>query len=239
MYIDEVDSTNSYLLRSSKIYKSGTAVVTLNQTAGRGRKDHVWDSRGCVAVSVLFKGISSPLLPLAAAVAAAVTIYKLSDLNTKIKWPNDILINEKKICGILCEGRTLAANPTAPGDAIAVCGAGFNLGQEQNFFERANLCHASSIYAQAGKLLNYIDTAELFLLNLEENLKLIKNNVPTLLQEYKDRCITIGRQVKIMPSEEIGTAVDIDNNGALIVKTQSGKIKAYGDVSVRGVDGYI
>lgn len=87
--------------------------------------------------------------------------------------------------------------------------------------------------------MNYADIAEQFLLNLEENLKLIKNNAPMLLQGYKDRCITIGRQVKIMPSEEIGTAVDIDADGALVVKTQSGKIKAYGDVSVRGVDGYI
>lgn len=235
LYIDEIDSTNSYLLRSSKICKSGTAVVTLNQTAGRGRKDHVWDSRGCAAVSVLFRGISSPLLPLAAATAAAEAIYKLSNSRAEIKWPNDILINEKKVCGILCEARASAA----PGDAIAVCGAGFNLSQEQDFFEKAKLYHASSIYAQTGKILNYADIAEQFLLNLEENLKLIKNNASMLLQGYKDRCITIGRQVKIMPSEEIGTAVDIDADGALVVKTQSGKIKAYGDVSVRGVDGYI
>ena len=178
-------------------------------------------------------------MPLAAATAAAEAIYKLSESRAEIKWPNDILINEKKVCGILCEARASAANPAAPGDAIAVCGAGFNLRQEQDFFKKAKLYHASSIYAQTGKILNYADIAEQFLLNLEENLKLIKNNAPILLQRYKDRCITIGRQVKIMPSEEIGTAVDIDAGGALVVKTRSGKIKAYGDVSVRGAEGYI
>ena len=239
LYIDEVDSTNSYLLRNRSTYKSGTAEITLSQTSGRGRGNHIWDSNGCVAISVLIKNAAARLLPLAAAVAAACAVQHILGLKTQIKWPNDILIEEKKICGILCEAKLCSQDSITSSNIEAVCGAGFNLYQSQDYFEAVKLPHASSIYAQTGKILNYTDLALQFLLNLEQNIKLINVNAYTLLDEYKKKCITVGRQVKIMPGGDIAEAVDIAEDGALIVMTKSGREKIYGEVSVRGVNGYV
>ncbi len=234
LYIDEVDSTNTYLLKSSGVYESGTAVLTLNQTSGRGRGGHVWDGHGCAAISVLIKDRPLSLLPLAAAAAAARTIAALTDATAKIKWPNDIIMNGKKLCGILCESRT---TPSGGQAGVYVCGAGFNLSQSDEYFAPAGLFHASSIYAQTGRRINHATLASVFLAELEKSIKLTDIDSAALLNEYKKLCLTIGMEVKILPSGITGTAIDITRDGALVVQTGSGDVTVYGEVSVRGIDG--
>lgn len=234
LLLDEVDSTNSFLLRERQNYGDGTAAVTLAQTAGRGRGDHVWQGGGGLAMSVLFKehGYFSPLLPIAAAVSAARAVGMLGRCTVGVKWPNDILIEGKKVCGILCESVAAGNGVTA-----AVCGAGFNLEQTAEFFGRPGLEHASSLLLQTGMRISVEEMAAAFLNELDSAVRRLTDDPSGLLDEYRRLCVTVGTQVKLLPSGTVGRAVRISDSGTLIVETENGTVEAYGEISVRTPDG--
>jgi len=116
LFLDEVDSTNSYALRNFECFESGTLIVARSQSAGRGRKGRSWSSPPGVNVyaSLILKGFK--FLPAQASwIGSLATLETLRStaprLEFSVKWPNDVLCGDAKIAGVLCEGKFDGSNP--------------------------------------------------------------------------------------------------------------------------------
>lgn len=227
-----VDSTNTYLKQKNGL-KNGDVIIAETQTAGRGRRGRTWFSpKGNIYISMCVRCDSNiekaPLTGLAAAVAAAKAIFKFGT-DCKIKWPNDIVINGQKVCGILSE----IAGDDERG-VFCIVGIGINTGVSE-FGEKVinpavSLCEVCKREIDKNKL-----TAELLI----EFEKQIKNK--NMIDEYKKYCVNIGRTVKIiaLDGEYTAEAIDINEYGNLIVKSEKGIAAVRsGEVSVRGIYGY-
>ena len=134
--LDEVSSTNTWLKERCEEHYHGDAVTALRQTAGRGRLGHTWlDSEGMLALSVLLKsppGVDTLTLRVSIAVCRAIEQFIGEQLF--VKWTNDIILREHKLCGILCES---AVN----GDSIdIICGVGVNISQSADFVFKLLRC---------------------------------------------------------------------------------------------------
>jgi birA, biotin-[acetyl-CoA-carboxylase] ligase region len=236
---EKLNSTNDFLKDAAENIPNGSAAVTMDQLAGKGRRGHGWAAaKGqMAAISVLFKDKDTGGIPLSLISALAVT-RTLNNLckskEFKIKWPNDIILYGKKVCGILCESKI------TDGGCITVCGIGVNLTQKPEFFKNAGIPHGASI-----KMLTGIDLEpEKVVAGILNSLEDIRENISPkeFFDEYTASCITIGRQVKaITPEGEIyGKAVGVNADGTLNIESGGKTIKlASSEVSVRGIMGYI
>ena len=146
LYFDSIHSTNTYLKEQGAQLPDGTAVVAGHQYAGRGRQGKAWQSsEEALALSVLLKGVPPYLmqmLPILFGIGARRALSLLCGREILLKWPNDLLLGEKKIAGILCESAGFGE------DVLAVCGIGVNLLQEPSFF--AELPYGSSLWVECG-----------------------------------------------------------------------------------------
>lgn len=245
VHFDSVDSTNEYIKQRALELENGFVVSADFQSKGRGRRGNSWSTSAGngLAMSMLIKpyDISTlSCLPLVGALAVQRAVYGLTGLEAAIKWPNDIVLGNKKLCGILCES-------VQSGDRelyAAICGIGVNIGQTENEFIDAGIEHATSLYLQSeGKCPTAKEFAVSVLNELEPLVdRLIKDGFSSMIEEYARYCITLGKQVKLIYSEEKvqGTAIGIDAKGALLCNI-GGKFKAInsGEVSVRGLYGYV
>lgn len=224
IYLPVVDSTNSYLKQNE--LPLGTVVYTQNQTAGRGRMGRSWSSGGGVAVSVLVPG-GCPALPLVASVAAARTLQRLLGQQMQIKWPNDILCQSAKLCGILCEGTPQKS----------VVGFGVNLTQAATDFAALGLPYATSAAMLGCTAPPAKEVAQALATEL---LALLPKGFAPLRAEYRSLSATLGQRVQILKNGQAQacTAVDVTDSGSLLVE-QNGKIQEVfsGEVSVRGLYG--
>ena len=138
-YLEEVDSTNTWAKANLDKFGPVGAVYTTSQTAGRGRRGHTWINASGQALYytvVLKTELAQPeSLPLFASMAVADALEQRYGIQCQIKWPNDLLLNGKKIVGILCEGM--------PDHHAIVCGIGINLAQPQSYFDAADLPHGT------------------------------------------------------------------------------------------------
>lgn len=235
--LDEVDSTNTYLKRGD--FPDGTAVIALRQTAGKGRTGRVWtdaEPGQALFLSVLFHSMKAEdmgFLPLLCGLAAANTLGK----GAAIKWPNDLLIGEKKVCGILCESRIIGS------EISAVCGIGLNLSQTQEYFTENGLPHGTSLYLSCGEKRTVLQAAAMILDELEPMLEQYRREgFAPFMKEYTRRCITVGRQVQVLRAGESLTAkaVGITPDGSLLCEKggETFPVRA-GEASVRGLYGYV
>ncbi len=224
MYLPVVDSTNLYLKEHNLPF--GTAVYTQNQTAGRGRMGRSWQSGGGVALSVLVPS-PCPQLPLVASVAAARALERLLGQPMQIKWPNDIVCNGAKLCGILCEGTAQKS----------VAGFGVNLTQTKAEFLQAGLPYATSAAMLGGSIPSAEQVARAV---AEEVLRLLPQGFAPLRGEYQSMSATLGRQVRVLRQgqSQIGTAVEVTDSGSLLVDFNGNIQEVFsGEVSVRGIYG--
>lgn len=226
--LETVDSTNTYLKNLAKENKETipfTTVLALSQTKGRGRLSRSWISREgetlCMSILLPFRGDSSITLLCALGVYKALKKFVPSGL--RIKWPNDILFERKKLCGILCE---------AVGDFVA---AGIGLNVNSLSFPEEIACKATSL-----KLITKEDYS------LTEIANLIRDEVYLTMTEYgftltedavklyNSLCINIGREVK---NEKLsGIAKGIDKSGALLVENKNGLFSlSAGEVVISGI----
>ena len=161
---------------------------------------------------------------------------KAIGLDSKIKWPNDIVIGGKKVCGILTE-------MSAEMDMVnyVVCGIGINVNTES--FDKEIEHRATSMYIESGVKYRRDEIIARLMNEFEYYYKKFLNDgLSAILDEYKKYCVTIGRDVSVIFKKETvtGKAVDVDENGALVVETANGIIRVTsGEVSVRGIYGYI
>lgn len=195
-------------------YKNGNRVIALarEQTSGRGRHGRKWisssDSGIYMSVAVkpnLLLIRSLPLINIAASVAVHKLLNEKYDINTKIKWPNDIYYNAKKLCGILIESETEGSRITY----IAV-GIGLDLKGNGNY---ASL-------SESGNYINPMELVGLLIDELDKQLDNITNNSNFLISYWKLHNNTIGRNIMIndFGTKISGYAKDIDESGCLLVK---------------------
>lgn len=245
--LEETPSTNDYVKQNVHTLMHGAVVTANRQTAGKGRLGRAWQSAPGegLALSVLLMPPTvyhTQLLPLVCALAVKSAIKTLCGAQAGIKWPNDIVLNGKKICGILCEGVLLGQT------AYAVCGMGLNLLQKAEDFEREGLAHAASLLTETGGVYSPRQAVDALLPALERYYdRLLAQGFAPLLEEYRRACITLGRDVRVLSggTECDGRAVGISASGALLVEFSHGsqppvvrEINA-GEASVRGLYGYI
>lgn len=241
LYFDTIDSTNTYLKTCGDSLPHGTAVAAGYQYAGRGRQGHVWKSgENTLALSVLLKNVSPhtmPMLPILFGMAARRALSFLCAKELFLKWPNDLLCQEKKIGGILCEGVSFGSQ------WAAVCGVGVNLAQDRSYFEEAGLPYGSSLWLESGMRIPPAQAGGAILTAFEEILLQYEQEGFSLLrEEYSQFCVNLGRQVRVITpqGEQTGLACGIGEDGALLVQGPDGVFPVRsGDASVRGLYGYV
>lgn len=235
IFLDEVDSTNSYLKSRCKELSDGDVVTARLQTAGRGRLGHNWASNeDMLPISILLKDPPErENITARVGLAVCEALEELCEgLTASIKWANDIIVSSRKVCGILCESVLF-------GDcANVIVGIGVNVSQNAEFFGAAGLPYAASILMLTG---NSPDREELTQKIAERVMVRAAMRFSECYDEYKARILNLNRQVKIISptSERIAAAVDISESGFLICRDESGTFEVNsGEVSVRGLDGY-
>lgn len=217
--------------------KEGTVVISQEQTAGKGRrgKNFYSPSASGVYMSIIlrpkYNANQSLLITVASAVAVARTVEKNSGKEAKIKWVNDVFCNDKKVSGILTESSFNAKNGRID---FIVLGIGINIQEPKGGFPSELEDIAISMFEEnvfsdvRSKIIaQVLEEFWSFYLNLEEKV---------FLQEYKDRSILIGRQIKIINQDkaQFATVLEIDDECRLKVKMQSDEIKVLssGEVSI-------
>lgn len=243
-YYDVTDSTN---IRAKELaeegHPSGTLVVADRQEAGRGRRGRSWDSPSGTGIfmTLLLKPEMNPnhasMLTLVAAMAVARAISKCANTEALIKWPNDIVIGGKKICGILTE-------MSAQFDFInhIVIGIGINVHNEHFPEEIAET--AGSILLQTGKRIRRAELIEQILEQFEHYYAIFMEteDLSGLVKEYNAILVNMNKSVRVLDPKEPfeGKAMGITKKGELIVDTwESRKMVSSGEVSVRGLYGYV
>ncbi len=240
---DTLDSSNNYgkeLAKQQPVH--GTLIVTDTQTAGKGRRGRVWQSpkRSNIYMSLCLEpklqAEYAAGLTLVMALAVAEAVREVTGCEPKIKWPNDIVLNGKKICGILTE-MVLKEEGYA-----VIIGVGINVNTDSFPEEIKNT--ATSLKLETGKELSrepliaaVMKYFELFYEQYEETSDL------TLLKErYEDMLANKGREVRVLDPQKpyTGVAKGITPTGNLVVVCEDGTEKEVysGEVSVRGLYGY-
>ncbi|HEX9917260.1 MAG TPA: biotin--[acetyl-CoA-carboxylase] ligase [candidate division Zixibacteria bacterium] len=204
----------------------GAIVISEKQTAGKGRMGREWFSPSKVGLwmSLVLRPDIPPSkaagLSLCAGLALAQTIQNLFGLKAKIKWPNDCLINGKKVAGILLE-------LSAEIDQIrfVIMGVGININQKRSDFPSGLQDKATSIRIELGQRVRRLDTLKSFLEKFEKiYLVFRKKGLGTYRQDIKKYSSVLNKEIRIKSGDEVitGKAYDIDDNGSLVIKTKDG-----------------
>ncbi|MDO4975847.1 MAG: biotin--[acetyl-CoA-carboxylase] ligase [Eubacteriales bacterium] len=242
---DTIDSTNEEAKRAFQRGAGDRSLyVSEEQTAGKGRRGRNWISPK--GQDVFFSFLLQPDLPpesasmitLVAALAGVKAVEKHTSARCQIKWPNDLVINGRKVCGILTE-------MSADMDQIhyVVPGIGFNLNRTE--FDETIASIASSVYVETGcKVERNAFLADYVMEFMKRyDLFLKEQNLSAFMEEYNQHLINVGREVKIIRrnDEVIRKALGINERGELQVADESGTIENVfsGEVSVRGLYGYV
>lgn len=231
----ETSSTNdaAYQLAASG-EKEGSVIIAESQTAGRGRMGRSWvspRSKGAyfsaiLRPDILPKEVSS--ITLFSALSVAKTIKEMADLAAFIKWPNDVLINNKKICGILTE-----MNAETDKINFVIIGIGININTKEDLLPKG----ATSIMEAKGEEVSRVELVKGIFKNLDKYYKLFNGgHIAEIIREYKEFSNFLGKRVRVTyhDTKIEGYAVDVDKEGALILRMDSGlneRILA-GDVTI-------
>ena len=215
----------------------GLVLVAEEQRSGRGRLDRVWQmpARAGLLFSVLLRQPLEPArwgwLPLLAGVACADAVEQVTGVQAGLKWPNDVLVGERKLAGILAERRA----GDGQGDAL-VLGIGLNVSLTA---DELPVPTATSLALESEEPVDRDPVLRAVLRALEHRYRrfLSAGGDPVrsqLLEEYRTRCTTVGREVRVLlpaDRELLGRAVDVDVEGRLVVEGPDGRVPvAAGDV---------
>ena len=238
-YFEEIDSTQNFAQNIAADKKeNGTIIIAEKQTSGRGRLDRKWTSpKGGIWFSLIihpkFDVSSSTLIPILSAVALSKSIKSVLDIETEVKWPNDITMNGKKVAGVLVD----ASFQTNSIDYL-ILGIGINFDIDAKKLEKRltktpNFYGINSLRGKENKTPPKKLLKE-FLLQFEKNLfQLDKGEKSKIIKEWTKRAAGIGKKITINTSNGkiSGISQGIDNDGALKIKTRNEIKKIYvGDV---------
>lgn len=238
IYYEETDSTNTALRKLvTDSMEEGTVVIAEYQNAGKGRLGRMWTSpKGAgVWMSILLRPDMPPneasKLTLIAGLSVCKAIRSLTGLNADIKWPNDVLINGKKICGILTE-----MNAEMDHINFIILGIGVNVNMSEFSEELSEV--ATSLKIEGGKLYLRKAIVQIILQEFEKsyNNYVLGNDFEEFANEYRKYCVTLNKEVKVLSKKPFsGKAVNINSDGELIVEKENGErtIVFSGEVSIR------
>ncbi len=220
---EEINSTNDAIFRlGEQGVKEGVCVFAEHQKKGRGRLGRDWNSpKGKnILVSILLRPPMTPSeasrLTLVAAVSVVKTVQKITGIQAGIKWPNDVLFKNKKLCGILTE-----MNAEADRVNFVVLGIGLNVNSKTSELPEGS----TSLKEMAGKEVSRIKTAQELLKQLESDYTdLKKGRFESLAEDWERYSVTSGRRVTAtLTGRKIhGQATGIDRDGALWIRTDQG-----------------
>jgi BirA family biotin operon repressor/biotin-[acetyl-CoA-carboxylase] ligase len=210
----------------------GTVIIADTQTAGRGRLGRAWLSpEGSLAMSLILKPSldNLPQLVMIASLAVVRTIKKVAGIETQIKWPNDVLIKGKKVCGILIENEV-------KGDRVnfAIIGIGINVNFDPlSFPEISDI--ATSLSHELGAEVSKVELASALLSELEQLYLEAQAGAP-VYREWQENMEMLGMWIQVKTGETVeqGKAETVTENGNLILRRADGSLTAIvaGDVTV-------
>jgi len=226
----KVDSTNTTAMRLGEEGEAhGTVVVAEEQTSGRGRAGHSWHSEKAagIYVSILLRPQLSPMLApaltLVAGLAAYDAIAEESGLRPDIRWPNDVLLKGKKVCGILTE---MQAEPDRM--HFAVIGIGINVNQAKMPNDLASI--ATSMRMETGRVHSRLELLARLLRHLDRyyNQFIAEGAAPILRRFAEVSSYFEGKRVRISTTTDnfVGTTAGLEPTGILRVKRDDGKIES-------------
>ena len=204
-----------------------TVVIAETQTRGRGRMDRNWISpEGGLYFTLVLRPhippVMSPLVNFGTAFVLARTLQEFCGVDARVKWPNDILIHGRKVSGMLSEME-------AAGDQVSFVNIGIGINMNNDL--PPDLPSATSIKNISGKTCSRKEFLSEFLDRLENRIH--QPDLTTVIEDWKTCSATLGQQVRIVSHQGVteGKALDVDPNGALVVRTADGDLKKiyYGD----------
>ncbi len=244
-YYEQLDSTNTKVSELAlEGAEHGTVVVAECQTAGKGRRGRVWNSPAGdnIYMSVLlrpsFETHKAPMITLLMAYSVAEVLRKRGFSDVQIKWPNDLVLFGKKLCGILTEMYLRGSEID-----YVVVGVGVNV--NTSAFPEELVDKATSLFLECGKL---VEREQLIANILETFMEMYDRfakagDLKFLQEDYNAILVNRDREVCILEPENEYTAyaLGINEKGELLVRLEDGTVKQVyaGEVSVRGVYGYI
>ncbi len=245
-YYESIDSTNKYAKQiATEENSEGIVVISEEQTEGRGRLGRDWTSpkgKG-VWMSIIVKPDIEPIdaSKLTQITAASVySAFKCMGIDTQIKWPNDIILNDKKVCGILTEmsSEMMQIN-------YMVIGIGINVNLEQGDIPEDIREKATSLKIETGLSVNRKELVGKILNKFEYFYDLLteKEDISEAIDICRSKSILIGKNIRVIEKkrELKRQAIDLTERGELIVKDEDGNtsVVVSGEVSVRGEHGYV
>jgi len=208
-----LDSTNRHVRDAARAGAAdGLVVVADEQTAGRGRRGRTWDAPpgSSLLVSVLLRGAGDPhRAVMAAGVALAAAVDDVTGVHAGLKWPNDLVVADRKLAGLLAE---------ADGDALVV-GAGCNVNWEAFPDELAATATACNL--EAGRPVDRDALLDAFL----DELAAALGRGDAVVDDYRARLATVGRTVRVehvRGDDVVGSAIGVTDAGALVVRDDAG-----------------
>lgn len=243
--MEEIDSTNAYLKREAMTgAPAGTVAVAEYQTAGRGRRGRSFLSPA--GKGVYFSVLLRPHLPPEklmcatglAAVAVCRAVEQCCGAKIEIKWVNDLVLNGKKLGGILTE---LVLDGSEQ-DPTLLIGVGINVSHSREDFT-PEVAELATSLAMEGYTLSRAQLAAALIEQLHLLSELLGGDISSWVAEYRRRCVNLGKDVQLLWSDnrERATALDVDESLGLVIRRTDGTMDVVrtGEVSVRGLYGYV
>lgn len=234
LYYPSLESTNDVARKQASAKAAeGTVVIAGQQTTGRGRLKRAWVSpQGNIAASIILYPTRQELPYLIMLIALAVfhSIGKTTGLECRLKWPNDVLIDNKKVCGILVE--TKAGIDTVD---YAVIGIGMNVNIKlADYPEIAS--YATSLSDEAGRDISLVKLLQNLFAEVERLYLELKDG-KSPLAEWKSRLITLGKEISVISGGDVyeGIAESVADDGSLLLRCPDGVLMKFmaGDVTLK------
>lgn len=242
IHLESVDSTNDYLKKIGNDAQEGTVVISEEQTKGKGRLGRNWQSKSKEGIwmSIILKPDIIPYkAPFITLIAGAAIVKALNNLQVpaRIKWPNDIIINNKKVSGILTE---LSAEIERINYVVVGIGMNVkNLDFEKELEEKATSLHKENYYLSRVEIVSQI----LYEFENLYNDYIVNDYKEDTIKICKEYSAILNKDIYVIKGDEkeLVKCVDISNNGNLIVRDSNNNVREIlsGEVSIRGVKGYV
>ncbi len=232
---DRVASTNDVAKAlAEEGAPDGTAVLAEEQTGGRGRFGRRWASPlGGLWLSLVLRprrpATEWSCLGFAASVAAATAVETVAGLSVRVKWPNDLMLEGRKLGGVLVEAS----------GAYVVVGIGMNVNLQREALPADVRALATSLEERLGHTTDFVALTQEVLREIERFYHLVEDDPHFVMEQWVARSLTVGRPVRVVSTKESfdGVAESVDDQGALLVRTSAGLRRVVAsDVSVRELE---
>ncbi|PMB75078.1 MAG: biotin--[acetyl-CoA-carboxylase] ligase [Candidatus Bathyarchaeota archaeon] len=240
LFLHETGSTNDLAKEFADYGASeGTIVITETQTAGRGRVGRKWFSpKDGLYFSLILRpkleAKEAIKLVFVASLAVAEVLHENYGLRVETKWPNDVLVSGRKVCGILCEMKTKGENVNY---VVIGVGVNANVNVKEEFPEDLKTV-ATSLKDELRRKVRLEELLRLLLEKLENVYEqFMKEGFPQILNAWKKYASFVGKNVEVIDEAKkwCGLALDVDKDGALVIRLGDGTVKRFivGDVSLK------